>query len=342
MAALTSVNSVTGPIAPAELGVTLPHEHVFINMLRTAPRDGLLNVWEEQEAELRRYAEAGGTTILDVTNGELSELAAPLFWGEEQGLEISPHQDPVTGSRSPANVLATKAMAETVGLAVVLGTGHYHDSYLHRQWFESTPTNRLADFLIRDLVDEIPGTGVRAGFLGEIAADHAHVTTAEERSFRAAGRAARETGVMISTHAPTHPVGLAQLDILTEEGVPPERIVIGHADTVKHIRYSLELARRGVFVQYDCLMTCRIGGHLVMPELERRISYLLQLVDAGYEDQILLSQDVCARSHLHLKGGPGYAFLFTDFFPLAVDRGLDPGLIRRFTVDNPRRALFGG
>jgi phosphotriesterase-related protein len=94
--ALDRVHSVTGPIGPADLGVTLPHEHVFINMLKTAPRDGLLNVWEEQEPELRRFVEAGGRTVLDVTCGELSELAAPL----DQPAPEPGHQLPLPRQRA--------------------------------------------------------------------------------------------------------------------------------------------------------------------------------------------------------------------------------------------------
>src|SRR4051812_45753032 len=37
-----TVESVTGPIGPEEMGLTLPHEHVFINMTPTEPRDGFM------------------------------------------------------------------------------------------------------------------------------------------------------------------------------------------------------------------------------------------------------------------------------------------------------------
>lgn len=338
---LDTVESVLGPITPDQLGHTLCHEHTFINMHITLPRDGTTNVWEENLAELTRYKEAGGTTILDVSNAELSDMGAPLFYKDEEGNELDPHKNRITGSRSVANVMATKAMAEATGVNIVLGTGHYHEAYFDREWFETTSTNQIADYLIADLVDEIPGTGVRAGFLGEIAADYHYVTTAEERSFRAAARASNATGTMITTHAPTFPVGLAQLEILLSENVPPERIVIGHADTVKHIDYSLEIARRGAYVQYDCMMTCRIGGNLVESEIARRIDYLRQLIDAGYEDQIVMSQDVCARSHFHFKGGPGYTFLIEHFFPRMLEEGIDESVITKICVDNPRRALFG-
>jgi phosphotriesterase-related protein len=335
---MSHVQSVTGPIDSADLGVTLPHEHVFINMTRTTPADGYLNVWSDVESELGLYAAAGGSTLVDLTNGELSDYAAPVFWADgtqEFG------QNPTTGSRSPANVLATKAMAEATGINVILGTGHYYQTYLDLEWWDRTSTNRVADYLIADIVDEIPGTGVRAGIIGEIASDLPYITAAEERSFRAAARAQRETGVTISTHAPTFPTGLAQLDILAEEGVDLGRVIVGHTDTVKNVDYSLALLARGAYIQYDCMMTCRVGGSIVAPEVDRRIAYLLAVIEAGYQDKILLSHDVCQRSHMTTRGGPGFTFLFEEFAPRAIAAGVDPDVMREIFIDNPRRALTG-
>lgn len=335
---MAAVEGVLGPIAPEELGITLPHEHVFINMTRTTPADGYLNVWDEVEGELAAFRDLGGRTIIDLTNGELSEYAAPVFWGAG---EHSATQHPVTGSRSAVNVLATRAMAERTGLNVILGTGHYYQTYLNQDWFDRNSTNRIADFLIADLLDEIPGTGVRAGVIGEVASDLPYITATEERSFRAAARAHRETGALISTHAPTFPTGLAQLEILREEGVDPGRVVVGHSDTVKSLDYSIALLDAGAYVQYDCMMTCRVGGRLVMPEIERRISFLKAVIELGYQRRILLSHDVCQRSHMARSGGPGFTFLFTDFARLAVEAGIDPAVLHEISADNPRRALFG-
>lgn len=335
---MSTVQGVTGPIEAGDLGITLPHEHVFINMTRTTPADGYLNVWSDVENELGLFREAGGRTIVDLTNGELSDYAAPVFWGD--GTQDFT-QNATTGSRSPANVLATKAMAEATGLNVILGTGHYYQTYLDLEWWDRTSTNRVADYLIADLVEEIPGTGVRAGVLGEIASDLPYITAAEERSFRAAARAQRETGVLLSTHAPTFPTGLAQLEILSEEGVDLERVVVGHTDTVKNVDYSLALLAKGAYIQYDCMMTCRVGGQLVLPEIDRRIAYLTAVIDAGYARKILLSHDVCQRSHMHSRGGAGFVFLFEEFAPRAIAAGIDAETMRQIFTDNPRRALFG-
>ncbi|HVW45629.1 MAG TPA: hypothetical protein VHA76_01145, partial [Solirubrobacterales bacterium] len=214
--------------------------------------------------------------------------------------------------------------------------------YFDVDWFERNSTEQIAEYLIADLTDEIPGTGVRAGFVGEVASDLPYITAREERSFRASGRAAARTGVMVSTHAPTFPTAETQIDILTQEGVAPERIVIGHTDTVKSLQYSVDLLKRGVYIEYDCMMAVKYGGAVAEHELARRVDYLRELVEMGYADRILLSQDVSQRSHQAAQGGPGLTFIFEEFAEAAQAAGIEPEVLRTMSTDNPRRVLFGG
>ena len=65
-------------------------------------------------------------------------------------------------------------------------------------------------------------------------------------------------------------------------------------------------------------------------------------IEQGHADQILLSHDVCLRSHLRAYGGGGYDYLLTDFLPRLQATGVSAETIRVITVDNPRRALTGG
>lgn len=336
--ALTTVQSVTGPIGPDDLGVALPHEHVFINMSPTEPRDGYMTVWDERKADIEHFLAAGGRTLLDMTNSELSDYAAPVYFSRNPHEQV---KNPVTGSRSVANVLATRAIAQETGVTVVLGTAHYFEHYFELDWWDRNYTEQIAEFLIADLEQEIPGTGVRAGFVGEVASDLPYITAREERSFRAAGRAAARTGVMVSTHAPTFPTGLTQVDILTEEGVDPSRIVVGHTDTVKSPDYVFDLLERGVYVEFDCMMAVKVGGEVREQELARRINYLVQVIDRGYGDRVLLSQDVSQRSHQHAFGGPGLTFIFEEFAVAAQAAGIDAATLHRISTDNVRGALFG-
>jgi predicted metal-dependent phosphotriesterase family hydrolase len=333
-----SVESVLGPIGPDELGLTLPHEHVFINMSPTEPRDGFMTVWDERVADIEKFKAAGGKTLFDVTNAELSDHAFPVYFDRDPEHAV---KNPLTGSRSVANVMATKKIAEETGINVILGVGHYFDHYFDVDWFERTSTEQIAEYLVADLQDEIPGTGVRAGFVGEVASDLPYITAREERSFRASGRAAARTGVMVSTHAPTFPTAETQIDILTSEGVEPERIVIGHTDTVKSLQYSIDLLKRGVYIEYDCMMAVKMGGVVAEHELNRRVEYVRDLVEMGYADRILLSQDVSQRSHQAAQGGPGLTFVFEEFAEAATAAGIEPDALRLMNTENPRRALFG-
>jgi predicted metal-dependent phosphotriesterase family hydrolase len=146
---------------------------------------------------------------------------------------------------------------------------------------------------------------------------------------------------MVTTHAPTFPTAGTQIDILLSEGMDPSRIVIGHTDTVKALQYSIDLLERGVFIEYDCMMAVKSGGVVVEHELRRRIDYLKALVDRGYAERILLSQDVSQRSHQAAHGGPGLTFIFEELADAATAAGIDPEVLRMIWTDNPRRALFG-
>lgn len=175
---------------------------------------------------------------------------------------------------------------------------------------------------------------MRAGIIGEIACDR-WLTSAEERAFRAAARAHLRTGITVTTHAARWPVGLRQLDLLAEEGVDPRRVIVGHCDTVPDPAYHLALAERGAFVQFDT-----IQGESEY-DVEIRIAWIRALVDAGHEERILLSQDVCLRSNLRAFGGPGYAYVITGFRERLVRAGLAAPLVDRLVTENPQRALSG-
>ena len=175
---------------------------------------------------------------------------------------------------------------------------------------------------------------MRAGIIGEIGSDRV-ITALEERSFRAAARAHRRTGLTITTHAARWPVGTAQLDLLVEEGVDPGRVVIGHCDMVPDHDYHLALARRGAWVQFDTVQ----GGSEY--DTRQRLDWIRSLADAGHLDQVLLSQDVCLRTDYAAFGGPGYAYVVTTFADLLRAEGFDDADLHRLLVDNPRRMLTG-
>ena len=102
-------------------------------------------------------------------------------------------------------------------LHIIMGAGWYRQPFYPPE-VDRLPTNQLAEMMIRDLTVGVGETGIRAGIIGEIGIDLDYATAQEERVLRAAARAHKATGAPITTHASMYPVGLAQLEILKDEG----------------------------------------------------------------------------------------------------------------------------
>ena len=302
---MPTVMTVLGPVDAADLGVTLPHEHVFLDLVREYRGDGLLNDRALALRELGAYVDAGGRTLVDCTSVGLS-------------------RDP----------LALREVARETGLNIVMGCGFYRDPYLPPE-LDRMSVDAVADRIVRDIEEGADGTDVRAGVIGEIGTDRGHVSALEERSFRAAARAHRRTGLTVTTHAARWPVGIPQLDLLAEEGVDPGRVVVGHCDMVPDPAYHLEVARRGAFVQFDT-----VQGESDY-DTRCRLDWIRGLADHGFLDRVLLSQDVCLRSNYAALGGPGYAYVVTTFAGHLRDAGFSDSDVRGLLVDNPRRMLTG-
>lgn len=325
------IHTATGSVPASELGITLMHEHLFANLMQEYRATGLLNDVQTMVEEVKAFTAVEGRTIVDVTPAELTRGAAPDPAAVLGGAKASGPWP----SRSPENVLAIQTVARATGAYIVLGTGHYRDPYLGDGWLDEHNVDEICEHLIEDIETGISGTDVRAGIIGEIGADKWFVSAREERSFRAAARAQRRTGLALTTHAARWPVGIAQLDLLAEEGVDPRRVIIGHCDSVPVVEYHEAIARRGAFVQYDL-----IRGESEA-QTRRTVDLVLEMVRRGHGGQLLLSHDVCTTSQLASNGGAGFAFVPTGFADALEQAGLERAEIDSLLVDNPRRALAG-
>ena len=307
-AAPGQVQTVLGPVAPGDLGFTLPHEHTKCSLWWIENR---WDYWEligdepRINEELAAYKALGGGTLVDVT---------PIGIGRD--------------------LTRLARLSQATGLHIVAGAGWYRQAYYPA---EARIDRRSIDDLADEIVQEFVGGPVRPGIIGEIGTDKPWVTAQEERVFRAAARAALRTGASVTTHAVQSDVGLAQLTILEDEGLDPARIVIGHCDSHPRIEHWREIVRRGAHVEADFL------GMSFTP-LERAgepkvVDLISTLLNEGFEKQILLSQDVCHDSQLASYGGNGYTYLQKSFLPRLVAAGVNTATIKTITVENPARLL---
>ena len=312
---MAHVQTVLGPIEPAALGFTLPHEHTQIALWQIEGRWDYWQLTRDEPVilqELAAFRASGGSALADLTL-------------------------PGVG-RDPAWL---RGLAEASGLHLVMGCGWYRTAhYPPEARIDRRSVDDLADELVGESLDGVGETGIRPGIIGEIGTDKPWVSALEERVHRAVARASVRTGLAISTHAVMSAVGLAQLHIFEEERADLSRVVIGHADSYPVLDHYLEIVRRGANLEFDFL---GMSFTPIERHGEQRIVELLcELLARGHADRILLSQDVCHDSQLTRYGGHGFAYLAGTFLPRLRAAGVSDDEIETMTVSNPRRLLTIG
>ncbi len=302
--AAEKIHTVLGEIEPAALGRTLMHEHIFCDFYRVTGRlNELLNDEALAVAELELLRQAGGGALVEATTPDLGR-----------------------------NAQALRRVSQQTGLHIIMGCGWYRQPFYPPE-IDQLPTDQLADILIAELSEGLAGTDIRAGIIGEIGINLDYASAQEERVLRAAARAQKATGAPLTTHASMYPVGLAQLDILRDEGVDMSRVIIGHCDTYLEQAYHLAILEAGAYVQFDTV------GRQHMNPYARRAEAFVELLRLGWGEQLLLSSDRCFRSDLRAFGGVGYAHVITSFFDMLRAEGVDDATLDTITIENPRRVL---
>jgi len=342
-----NVQTVLGLIDAEDLGVTLPHEHLLINMtvyfvepkesglrrlahetvsfknfswLQYHMHDNLdnLQLLDEDLAieEVMVFKKEGGNTIVDVTN---------------EGLGRDP--------------LALAHISRAAGLNVVMGSGYYISDAQGPE-YDAKSEEDIAEEIITDINIGVGNTGIHAGIIGEIACTWP-LKDRERKSLRAAARAQRSTGVAMNIHQTGHDESqpLEIINILNDAGADLNHVVISHIDLRRlSLNTRCELAKAGCYLEYDLFgtntpSTPRLA--VLPPKLSDvgRIEQIMELIDAGYLNKVLISQDNCMKCQLLRYGGHGYANILRNIVPLMLAVGITKEQIHTIMVENPKRML---
>lgn len=339
------VRTVLGDIAPEDLGVTLPHEHLFVDYrylfrepedperraLAYAPIALEHHAWIRMNwnsclenlrlhdpdlvaAELRRFARAGGRSVVDATS-------------------LGIGRDPEGLAR----------LSRTTGLHIVMGSGHYLKE-VHPPDMDTLTADAIADEIAHDVSEGVGDAGVRAGLIGEIGCSWPWVAN-ERKALEGAVIAHARTGAPLMIHPPRHePAPLEIAGAVRAWGGDLARTIMCHIDrTYQDLDRLGELAATGVFLEFD------LFGHELshypfdrrgyMPSDGHRVEQIMWLLDRGYGDRILLSHDVCFKHRLTRYGGHGWSHILENVVPRMRNRGVTEAQTTRMLVDNPARAL---
>jgi phosphotriesterase-related protein len=340
------VMTVLGPVPVDSLGPTLMHEHILLDCrcwwnkpkeverqylactpvkasilgeLRmdpfVNPDNCLLDNEATAVAELKPVAALGGGTVVDPTN---------------RGCGRNPH--------------GLQRIARGTELNVVMGAGYYLQSS-HPEALSRMSVDAVADEIVHEAREGVETTGVKIGLIGEIGVS-SEFTADEEKSLRGAARAQARTQLALMVHLPgwfrlAHRV----LDIVEEEGADLTHTVLCHMNPSGTDQdYQTSLAKRGAFLEYDMIgMDFWYADQQVQsPSDEENATAISRLIDAGFLEKILLSQDVFLKMMLTRYGGFGYAYVQRHFLPRLQRHGVTAEQCATMMVSNPRSVFFAG
>ena len=351
--------TVLGLVDSEALGVTMPHEHLFVDVtcmfdppteatdrrrayapfslehlgwIRTHYFRHYENLLLADEAtavsELGLFKAAGGSTIVDVSTPGIG-------------------RDP----------LALARVARVSGVNVVMATGFYVAS-THPRDVASMSESDVAERMIaeirtgavlapatggdQDWQPVATPTGVRAGIIKVACSYPLHPE--ERKVLRGAAAAQRATGAAITVHVGRHELSALEiLAALRDAGADLTRSSMDHLDLrVEKLDTLLEVAETGCMLEFDLFghessyypLTARD-----MPSDAQRLDVIGELVSRGLVDRILISQDICTRHRLVRYGGHGYGHVVGHIAMRMRDRGWREEDIETIVVRNPARLL---
>ena len=326
---MPQVQTVRGAVDTADLGTTLMHEHIFV-----LNADVQQNYPEEWGSEEDRIADAVR---------RLTELA---------GRGVRTIVDPTVIGLGRYIPRIQRIAEQVPDLNIVVATGcytyddvpfffHYRGPALNAAVGAEVP-DPMVDMFVKDIDEGITGTGVKAGLL-KCAIDHQGLTPGVERVMRAVAKAHRRTGVPITVHThPTSRSGLEVQRVLGEEGVDPQRVVLGHSGDTTDVDHLSELADAGCLLGMD-----RFGLDIYNPTADR-VGTIVELAQRGYADRMVLAHDAscfidyfpdpAARAAFQqVQPNWNFTHISNDVLPALRERGVTDEQITTMLVDNPRR-----
>lgn len=318
-----TAHTVLGPVAVDELGAIAIHE----SLLSVVPgaeyaydiQIDRADVFATIAAKLRAFKAAGGGTVVDSTG---------MFHGRD--------------------VRLYENLSRATGVHIVASTGMGPESQLGGYFLTPQtdpptpwPPERFAELFAREVAEGMVVPRVeRRGSAGLITTTvtAAGPTPTDESLLRSVARAAISTGAPASIRFGSD--AAADLGILLDEGLAPERVLVGGLDrrTAAAAGAPLSVAELGAFVGIDHVG--RVDDANVSDAA--RADLVAELVAAGHGERIILSSNATGASFGCSGCDLPYETVLTGFVPLLRDRGLNEADIRTITLDNPRELLAIG
>ena len=318
------IRTILEDLSPETLatGATMFHEHLDLFQAYSSPPS-------ERGRDAAPPTEEEAARFVDLVVEELRMAAAD---------GMSCIVDAAILRRSERDLDFLRQMSSRSGVPVVVGGSYWKAPY---------PPD-VTQMTLEELTDHMTEDARAQGWgaFGEVGTSM-EMHEDERKFLHAVSQAHHRTGLPIFTHTEhqgCQPCGLEQLDVFESEGVDPSHLCIGHISDITPEQdpgwpTHKEIARRGAFLGFDTVgRALALSTSPDVPSAEK-VKMVMSVLEAGYENQVLLSSDFASSVDLKSNWGNGFATALVQFVPKLRHAGVDEATLHKITVDNPRRFL---
>jgi len=339
------VQTVLGPIGAEQLGVTLTHEHLLIDLsVAYDPPDSAsakgfyhMPVSQETVGRIRHYGaqNADNARLFDV-----STAIEEVMMYKQHGGDSLVDATSIGIARDPMGLFR---ISHATGVNIIMGASYYVAA-AHPSGMDRLTDDDIVEQIVRDVMEGVDGTGIRSGVIGEIGCSWP-LADNERKVLRASALAQRITGAPVLIHPGRDETAPLQIiEVLTEAGANLSRTIMGHLDRTVFLRGTLtKIAEAGCYMEWDLFGTensyYALNPNIDMPSDAKRMDDIAWISLEGYGRKVLVAHDICAKHRLEKYGGHGYYYILGHIVPRMRARGFSSEAIDNILVSNPRDAL---
>jgi phosphotriesterase-related protein len=344
---MPTVQTVLGEVNADQLGFTLTHEHIFIDLSyywSGEPSEITKRNLYSQPVTLENRSEVvyhpwafKDNTILDDIENAVNEVKAFRGNGGRTIIDVTAT---APMGRDPQ---ALRYVAAMTGANIVMSSGRYSEPSISDADKKMTAED-LERVILNEFINGAEDSGIKPGVIKVAFND---LTNEVERiSLIAGARAQKKIGCALVCHSLIWSCDNHQaLDILEQEGADLNKVILAHQDfTAEHWEYQDSLVKRGVFLEYDTFGCESAADPNDISNWFRsdgeKIRFVKKQIDLGNINHILLSGDMCLKIFFTKWGGWGYAHLPKNIVPRMKLSGITTDQIDQMTIENPQH-VFG-
>lgn len=345
---MPKIQTVLGEIDAKDLGFTLPHEHLFLDLscYWSGPSKQISKrAYYQEPMSLEKHAEAFynpwaflHNTVLDDMDSTINEVRAFMGFGGKSIVDVTAF-GPM--GRDP---IALRYVSGVTGANVIMSSGRYSLPSMDEEE-KKRSINDIKKTILDEFANGAEGTGIKPGLIKLAFADKLDQEP-ELRTLRAAARAQKKIGCAMNIHPNIWAKESHQLiNMLEEEGAILDKVIFSHQDfTGEDPEYHDSLAKKGAYIEFDTFGCECVADPLDITVWFRsdgeKISYVKKQIEMGNVRKILLSGDMCLKIFFTKWGGWGYAHLPQHILPRMRASGISDEDIHIMTVENPAE-VFG-